>query len=87
MYFLLLIYNTLPYLTFVLCLQVIAESMSEEEVAGLREMFKMIDTDNSGHITFEELERGLKRFGVINLDESEIHKLMKSVSIQFSTYC
>lgn len=46
-------------------------------------MFKMIDTDNSGHITFEELKKGLKRFGV-NLAESEIRELMKSVSIQFS---
>lgn len=46
-------------------------------------MFKMIDTDNSGYITFEELKKGLKRFGV-NLAESEIRELMKSVSIQFS---
>lgn len=61
------------------CVQIIAESLSEEEIAGLREMFKMIDTDNSGHITFEELKVGLKRFGA-NLNESEIHELMKSVS-------
>lgn len=43
-------------------------------------MFKMIDTDNSGHITFEELKVGLKRFGA-NLKESEIYDLMKAVSI------
>jgi Ca2+-binding EF-hand superfamily protein len=60
--------------------QVIAENLSEEEIAGLKEMFKMIDTDNSGHITFEELKVGLKRFGA-NLKESEIYDLMKAVSI------
>lgn len=60
-------------------IQVIAERLSEEEIAGLKEMFKMIDTDNSGQITFEELKNGLKRFGA-NLEESEIHYLMQSVS-------
>lgn len=43
-------------------------------------MFKMIDTDNSGQITFEELKAGLKKFGA-NLKESEIYDLMQAVSI------
>lgn len=51
--------------------QVIAESLSEEEIAGLKEMFKMIDADNSGHITPEELKKGLDRVGA-NLKDSEI---------------
>lgn len=62
------------------CLQVIAENLSEEEIAGLKEMFKMIDTDNSGQISFEELKDGLKRFGA-TLNESEIYDLMQAVSI------
>ncbi|KAK9019653.1 hypothetical protein V6N11_054167 [Hibiscus sabdariffa] len=35
-----------------MALGVIAESLclSQEEIAGLKEMFKMIDTDNSGQI-------------------------------------
>ena len=45
--------------------------MSEDEIAGLREMFKMLDADNSGTITFEELKEGLKRVGS-NLMESKI---------------
>ena len=45
-------------------LQVIAENLSEEEIASLKQMFKMIDTDNSGQITFEKLKAGLKRVGV-----------------------
>jgi len=43
----------------------------------------MIDTDGSGHITFEELKAGLKRFGA-NLKESEIYDLMQAVSIEWS---
>ena len=59
----------------------IAESLSEEEIAGLKEMFKMIDTDNSGQITFEELKAGLKRVGA-NLKESEIYEIMQAVSMR-----
>lgn len=57
----------------------IAERLSEEEIGGLKELFKMIDTDNSGSITFEELKDGLKRVGS-NLMESEIRDLMDAVS-------
>lgn len=63
-------------------IQVIAESLSEEEIAGLKEMFKMIDTDNSGHITLEELKKGLDRVGA-NLKDSEILGLMQAVSPVF----
>lgn len=59
-------------------LQVIAESLSEEEIGGLKQLFKMIDTDNSGTITYEELKQGLKRVGS-NLMESEIQDLMNAV--------
>ena len=59
--------------------QVIAESLSEEEIAGLREMFQAMDTDNSGAITFDELKEGLKRYGS-TLKESEIRALMDAVS-------
>jgi calcium-dependent protein kinase len=37
--------------------------LSEDEIAGLRDMFKMLDTDNSGQIMSEELRSGLKRVG------------------------
>lgn len=48
-------------------------------------MFKMIDTDNSGQITFEELKVGLKRVGA-NLKESEIYDIMQAVSIFLSMF-
>lgn len=57
----------------------IAENLSEEEIAGLKEIFKIIDTDNSGQITFDELKTGLQRFGA-NLNEAEIYDLMQAVS-------
>ncbi|KAK8632612.1 hypothetical protein V6N13_073002 [Hibiscus sabdariffa] len=60
-----------------MALRVIAQRLSQDEIAGLKEMFKMIDTDNSGHITYEELKAGLKRFGA-NLAESEFRSLMQA---------
>lgn len=72
-------FATASTLTCSFTIQVIAERLSEEEIAGLKEMFKMIDTDNSGQITFDELKIGLKKFGT-NLNESEIRDLMKAVS-------
>ncbi|GKV32283.1 hypothetical protein SLEP1_g40897 [Rubroshorea leprosula] len=58
-----------------MALRVIAERLSEEEIGGLKELFKMIDTDNSGSITFQELKDGLKKVGS-ELMESEIKSLM-----------
>ncbi|XP_062213167.1 nuclear pore complex protein NUP1-like [Phragmites australis] len=66
-----------------MALRVIAENLSEDEIAGLKEMFKMIDTDNSGHITYEELKVGLKRVGA-NLQESEIQALMQAADVDNS---
>ncbi|KAK7392723.1 hypothetical protein VNO78_21169 [Psophocarpus tetragonolobus] len=66
-----------------MALRVIAENLSEDEIAGLKEMFKMIDTDNSGQITFEELKVGLKKFGA-NLNESEIYDLMQAADVDNS---
>ncbi|KAF3615584.1 Calcium-dependent protein kinase 4 [Capsicum annuum] len=60
-----------------MALRVIAERLSEEEIGGLRQLFKMIDTDNSGTITYEELKHGLKRVGS-DLTEAEIKALMSA---------
>nr|GFA98478.1 calcium-dependent protein kinase 11-like [Tanacetum cinerariifolium] len=58
-----------------MALRVIADRLSEEEIGGLKQMFKMIYADNSGTLTFEELKQLLKRVGS-NLMESEIKELM-----------
>ena len=63
-------------------LQVIAESLSEEEIAGLKEMFKTMDTDNSGAITFDELKAGLRKYGS-TLKDTEIRDLMDAVSLSY----
>lgn len=64
----------------------IAERLSEEEIGGLKELFKMLDTDNSGTITFEELKEGLRRVGS-ELMESEIKDLMDAVRIILVVFC
>ncbi|CAL5091319.1 unnamed protein product [Urochloa decumbens] len=66
-----------------MALRVIAENLSEDEIAGLREMFKMLDTDSSGQITLQELKNGLKRIGA-NLKDSEITTLMAAADIDNS---
>ncbi|KQJ86709.1 calcium-dependent protein kinase 27-like [Brachypodium distachyon] len=66
-----------------MALRVIAENLSEEEIAGLKEMFKMMDTDNSGQINYEELKAGLERVGA-NMKESEISQLMQAADIDNS---
>ncbi|XP_020579674.1 calcium-dependent protein kinase 17-like [Phalaenopsis equestris] len=66
-----------------MALRVIAESLCEEEIAGLKQMFKMLDTDNSGQITLEELKVGLERVGA-KLKDSEIVALMEAADIDNS---
>jgi len=38
---------------------VVARCLSSEEISGLRQLFKTIDTDNSGTITVDELKVAL----------------------------
>lgn len=60
---------------------------------GLKEMFKGMDTDNSGTITLEELKQGLSKQGT-KLSEYEVQQLMEAVSPQepttqtiYTSYC
>lgn len=65
----------------------IAENLSEEDSKGLKQMFKNMDTDGSGTITFEELKIGLSRLGS-QLAEGEVRQLLDAVRILvFSIYC
>ncbi|KAI7742197.1 hypothetical protein M8C21_017753 [Ambrosia artemisiifolia] len=56
---------------------VIAGCLSEEEIMGLKQMFKGMDSDNSGTITLEELKQGLSKQGT-RLTESEVKQLMEA---------
>ncbi|XP_010674273.1 calcium-dependent protein kinase SK5 [Beta vulgaris subsp. vulgaris] len=60
--------------------RVIAEKLSEEEIGGLKELFKKIDKDNSGAITFDELKHGLRRVDS-KIRESEIEDLMHAADV------
>ncbi|KHN15664.1 Calcium-dependent protein kinase 3 [Glycine soja] len=71
-------YQRIIYESSFIFLQVIAENLSEEEIIGLKEMFKSMDTDNNGTITFEELKVGLPKLGT-KVSESEVRQLMEAV--------
>ncbi|XP_019163795.1 PREDICTED: calcium-dependent protein kinase 17-like [Ipomoea nil] len=58
-------------------LRVIAGCLSEEEIMGLKEMFKSMDSDGNGTITLEELKRGLAKQGT-KLSEYEVKQLMEA---------
>ncbi|KAK1289358.1 Calcium-dependent protein kinase 10 [Acorus calamus] len=58
--------------------RVIAEHLSVEEVEVIRDMFKLMDTDNNGKITYEELKTGLLKVGS-QLGEPEMRMLMEAV--------
>ncbi|MCO5557586.1 hypothetical protein L7F22_011152 [Adiantum nelumboides] len=66
-----------------IALRVIAERLSEEEIAGLKETFKMMDADDSGAITFEELKVGLERLGS-GLMDNEVQTIMDAADIDKS---
>lgn len=66
-----------------LALKVIAKNLSEEEIKGLKQMFRNIDTDRSGTITYEELKTGLARLGS-RLSEPEVKQLMDAADVDQS---
>ncbi|XP_042404658.1 calcium-dependent protein kinase 16-like [Zingiber officinale] len=57
-------------------LLVIANHLSTEEVEDIKEMFKMMDADNDGIVSHDELKNGLAKFGS-HLVESEVQCLLK----------
>nr|DAD31129.1 TPA_asm: hypothetical protein HUJ06_009980 [Nelumbo nucifera] len=61
-------------------MRVIAEHLSVEEVEIIRDMFKLMDTDNNGKITYEELKAGLQKVGS-QLAEPEMKLLMEVADV------
>ncbi|XP_064994173.1 calcium-dependent protein kinase 10-like [Musa acuminata AAA Group] len=61
-------------------MRVIAEHLSVEEVEVIRDMFKLMDTDNNGKVSFEELKTGLQKVGS-QLAESEMKLLMEAADV------
>eukprot|EP00262_Sarcandra_glabra_P016328 TRINITY_DN528_c0_g1_i1.p1 TRINITY_DN528_c0_g1~~TRINITY_DN528_c0_g1_i1.p1 ORF type:complete len:547 (-),score=74.56 TRINITY_DN528_c0_g1_i1:533-2173(-) len=60
--------------------RVIAEYLLVEEVEVIRDMFKLMDTDNNGKITFEELKAGLQKVGS-QLAEPEMQLMMEAADV------
>jgi calcium-dependent protein kinase len=54
--------------------------LSAEEVQDIKEMFKVMDTDNDGIVSYEELKSGIANFGS-HLAESEVQMLIEAVSM------
>jgi len=64
-------------------LMAMARTMTADEVAGLRELFKSFDTDNSGTISIDELRQGLKLKSAGPAME-ELRTLMKTIDVDGS---
>ncbi|MFS7914998.1 putative protein kinase CAMK-CDPK family [Helianthus anomalus] len=61
-------------------LRVVAEHLSVEEVAGIRQDFHMIDTNNNGKINLEELRIGLQKLGH-QVNDADLQNLMESADV------
>ena len=57
----------------------IAEHLSVEEVADIKDMFSKMDINNNGKLTLEELKFGLHRLGH-QIPDADVKILMDAVS-------
>ncbi|KAL6563759.1 Calcium-dependent protein kinase 8 [Orobanche gracilis] len=61
-------------------LRVVAEHLSVEEVAGIKEAFDMMDTGKKGKINFEEFKIGLHKLGH-QIADTDIQILMEAADV------
>ncbi|VFQ71332.1 unnamed protein product [Cuscuta campestris] len=61
-------------------LTVIAEFLSVEEAAGIKEAFEMMDTGKKGKISIDELRIGLQRLGH-QIPEPDLHILLEAADV------
>lgn len=66
-----------------LALKVIACNLSREEILGLKKMFKEMDKDGSGAITFNELKTGMRKLGN-NMPEEQLRMIMEAADVDHS---
>eukprot|EP01016_Furgasonia_blochmanni_P012679 TRINITY_DN1633_c0_g1_i2.p1 TRINITY_DN1633_c0_g1~~TRINITY_DN1633_c0_g1_i2.p1 ORF type:complete len:524 (+),score=82.99 TRINITY_DN1633_c0_g1_i2:397-1968(+) len=64
-------------------LRVMVNMLSEKEIKEMREAFKIIDKDNSGEITIEELQKVMNDLGFKDV-EKEIDEILKTLEIDRS---
>lgn len=58
-----------------MALMVVGQNLSEDELEGLKSLFKSIDSDNSGTITVEELRKALAQWGH-KIQDTELQQLL-----------
>jgi calcium-dependent protein kinase len=61
-------------------LRVIAEHLSLEEVADIKNMFDGMDVNKNGKLTFEEFKAGLRKLGN-KMSDSDLHILMDAADV------
>jgi calcium-dependent protein kinase len=61
-------------------LRVIAEHLSLEEVADIKEMFDSMDVGKNGKLTFEEFKAGLRKLGN-KMHDSDLRMLMDAADV------
>ena len=61
----------------------IADHLSVEEVAGIKEGFHVMDTENNGKINIDELRVGLIKLGQ-QIPDADVQILMEAVSVFFN---
>ncbi|KAF6158579.1 hypothetical protein GIB67_040093 [Kingdonia uniflora] len=61
-------------------LRVVAEHLSVEEVAGIKESFQLMDVNNNGKITLGELKAGLGKIGH-NVPDADLQMLMEAADV------
>lgn len=66
-------------------LQVIAESLSAEEVAGIKQGFDLMDTNKQGKINVVELKAGLQKLGH-QIPDSDVQMLMDAGDVDKDGY-
>ncbi|XVE81146.1 hypothetical protein DITRI_Ditri15bG0039200 [Diplodiscus trichospermus] len=64
-------------------LRVVADNLPNEEIDSIVEMFRMMDTDENGNLSFEELRDGLKKIGH-SVADPDVQMLMYAADIDES---